>query len=100
MSDIQKLVALTTITLFVPCIASVMVIFKERGWREGLVMWLSIMVVAFAIGGIINQLLKLFIDFVPFASPITMLAGVILLFLALILGWSWEKPEPKIFKSM
>lgn len=98
MGDIQKLVALTTITLFVPCIASVMVIFKERGWRQGLTIWVGIMVVAFAIGGIINQLLRLFIAQAPFASPLTMLAGVIVLSLAIILGWGLRKPTNKDLK--
>lgn len=97
MGDIQKLVALTTITLFVPCIASVMVIFKERSWREGLPIWVGIMIVAFLIGGLINQLLELFIQTVPFASPLTMLAGTILLTLALILAWSWAKPAKHTF---
>ena len=32
LTDAQLLVAMITITLFVPCIASAMVILKERGW--------------------------------------------------------------------
>ena len=41
LSPEQVIVSLVVITLFVPCIASVIVLFKERGWR----------VTAFAVGG-------------------------------------------------
>lgn len=91
MSDLQKLVALTTITLFVPCVASAMVIFKEWGWREGSLIWLGVIFMAFLVGGTVNQLLHLFIS-IPHTSPLTMLAGVIILWLVLILGLSWLKP--------
>ena len=57
LSVFQTLVALVTITLFVPCIASVMMLFKERGWREAAVVWGSCLVVAFAVGGALSQLL-------------------------------------------
>lgn len=53
----QTLVALVTVTLFVPCIASVMMLFKERGWREAAVVWVGCLVAAFAVGGVISQLL-------------------------------------------
>ncbi len=52
----QLIVALITITLFVPCIASVIVMFKERGKLEGIIIWLGSWVAAFAIGGIVAQL--------------------------------------------
>lgn len=92
MSDMQKLVALTTITLFVPCIASAMVIYKERGWREGTAIWAGVIAVAFFTGGLVNQLLNLFTTTLPAASPLTMLAGAILLGLAFLLGVNWLKP--------
>ncbi|MEW6064372.1 MAG: ferrous iron transport protein B [Bacillota bacterium] len=92
MSDMQKLVALTTITLFVPCIASAMVIYKERGWREGTAIWAGVIAVAFFIGGLVNQLLNLFTTTLPAASPLAMLAGAILLGLAFLLGVNWLKP--------
>ncbi|KYH33224.1 ferrous iron transport protein B [Neomoorella mulderi] len=53
----QSLVALVTITIFVPCIASALVIFKERGWREGIIIWPTILFLAFLIGGIISRIL-------------------------------------------
>jgi len=47
------LVALVTITLFVPCIASVLVIMKERGRAFMLFTWVGSVVLAFAVGGIL-----------------------------------------------
>ncbi|TWH46097.1 ferrous iron transport protein B [Sporomusa sp. KB1] len=49
----QTLVALVTITLFVPCVATVIMIFKERGNKEGALIWLSSWVFAFLIGAIV-----------------------------------------------
>jgi ferrous iron transport protein B len=57
LSPAQVIVALVTITLFVPCIASLMVMLKERGIKEALVIWLSTWIGAFAIGGILSQML-------------------------------------------
>ncbi|MFN3428899.1 MAG: ferrous iron transport protein B [Candidatus Sericytochromatia bacterium] len=53
LSPAQMVVALVVITLFVPCIATVTVLFKERGWREALTLWLGSWVLAFAIGGVL-----------------------------------------------
>ena len=53
----QLIVALLTITLFVPCIASVIVMFKERGKVEGLLIWLGSWVAAIVVGGIVAQVL-------------------------------------------
>ncbi len=57
LSPMQVVVALTTITLFVPCIASLMVMLKERGTREGLVIWAGSWVLAFAVGGLVALIL-------------------------------------------
>jgi ferrous iron transport protein B len=53
----QVVVALVTITLFTPCIASVMVMMKERGWKEALTVWAGTWIVAFLVGGILSQIL-------------------------------------------
>jgi ferrous iron transport protein B len=53
----QIVVALVTITLFTPCIASLMVMLKERGTREALIVWTGTWLVAFLIGGLLAQLL-------------------------------------------
>ncbi len=49
----QILVALVTITLFVPCIASVLIIMKERGKAFTAAVWLSSVGLAFLVGGIV-----------------------------------------------
>jgi ferrous iron transport protein B len=53
----QVVVALVTITLFTPCIASLMIMFKERGTKEALSVWIGTWVVAFLIGGLLSQIL-------------------------------------------
>lgn len=57
MSSPQTLVALITMTLFVPCVASMMMIWRERGWREGLLVWFGSFGAAFAVGGIVARIL-------------------------------------------
>jgi len=57
LSDQQLLVAMVTITLFVPCIASVMVVLKERGWVYTLGLVASSVTIAFLLGGIIAHVL-------------------------------------------
>jgi ferrous iron transport protein B len=53
----QITVAIITITLFVPCIASFVVMLKERGVKEGLSIWFGTWIVAFLVGGIVSQIL-------------------------------------------
>jgi ferrous iron transport protein B len=53
----QVVVALVTITLFVPCVASLMVMLKERGIKEALIIWFSTWIGAFLIGGLVSQIL-------------------------------------------
>jgi len=57
---IQAVVGMVTITLFVPCIASVMMIVKERGMRTAAIMLAIIMPTAFFVGGVLNHVLHLF----------------------------------------
>ena len=53
----QTLVGLVTITLFVPCIATIMVMVKERGWKDGSYIWVGSLVTAFLVGGILARIL-------------------------------------------
>ncbi|MDF2889707.1 MAG: feoB [Clostridia bacterium] len=53
MTQVQTMVSLIVMTLFVPCIAAIMVIFKERGYKDALIIWLGSFVVAFLTGGIV-----------------------------------------------
>jgi ferrous iron transport protein B len=56
LSVMQKTVAIITITIFVPCIASFVVMLKERGWKEGVLIWVGTWVTAFLVGGIVAQI--------------------------------------------
>lgn len=53
----QVVVGLVVITLFVPCIATVVVLYKERGWKEASSLWIGSWVLAFAIGGVLAQVI-------------------------------------------
>ncbi|MCU0579534.1 MAG: ferrous iron transport protein B, partial [Desulfobacterota bacterium] len=50
----QILVALVTITLFVPCIANFFVIIKERGWKVALAIVGTVIGIALLVGGLLN----------------------------------------------
>ncbi len=54
----QALVALVVITLFVPCVASIMVMAKEHGARIALRIWAGTWIVAFAVGGVLARILS------------------------------------------
>jgi ferrous iron transport protein B len=58
LTDRQLLTAMVTITLFVPCIASVMVILKERGWRYLVGLFVASVGLAFLLGGIVTRVLE------------------------------------------
>ncbi len=60
LTDGQLLVAMVTITLFVPCIASVMVILKERGWRYLVGLMVGSVGLAFLLGGVVARILTAF----------------------------------------
>ncbi|HEY3375264.1 MAG TPA: ferrous iron transport protein B [Candidatus Aquicultor sp.] len=57
LSAVQTVVALVTITLFVPCIASLMILFKERGAKQAVPIWFGSWVLAFGLGGALAQVL-------------------------------------------
>jgi ferrous iron transport protein B len=56
----QLLVAMVTITLFVPCMASALVVLKERGWRYLIGLFAGSLGSAFLLGGIVHQVIRLF----------------------------------------
>lgn len=58
MTPVQAVVALVTITLFVPCVANFFVIVKERGLRTALAMTAFIFPFAFLVGGAVNFALR------------------------------------------
>ncbi|HEY5506878.1 MAG TPA: nucleoside recognition domain-containing protein, partial [Coriobacteriia bacterium] len=55
----QLLVAMVTITLFVPCMASALVVLKERGWRYLIGLFAGSLGSAFLLGGIVHQVIRL-----------------------------------------
>ena len=53
----QALVAMITITLFIPCVASALIIVRERGPRVALAMAATIFPLAFLVGGVMHRVL-------------------------------------------
>jgi len=56
----QSVVALTVMTLFVPCVANLLMIIKERGARVGFAILAFVTVVALGTGAALNALLGFF----------------------------------------
>ena len=57
LSPLQAIVGMITITLFVPCFASLLMMIKERGLKTGLAMLAIIVPFAFLVGGLCNLVL-------------------------------------------
>lgn len=57
LSAAQLLVSMVTITLFVPCIASAMVIVKERGWVYMAGLFAGAVGLAFLVGGLLARMI-------------------------------------------
>ncbi|MFO8035231.1 MAG: ferrous iron transport protein B [Anaerolineales bacterium] len=55
LSPVQVVVGMVTITLFVPCIASVLMIAKERDWKTAAGMLALIFPLAFLVGGLLYR---------------------------------------------
>ncbi len=58
LTPVQAVVALTVMTLFVPCIANFLMIVKERGVRVGVAILVVVSVVAVATGTVLNHALR------------------------------------------
>ncbi len=56
MTPHQVLVSLVVITLFVPCVATVLMMIKEHGWRVGLSIVAFVFPFAFLVGGIVHRI--------------------------------------------
>jgi ferrous iron transport protein B len=56
--EIEVVVALVTITLFIPCIANFFMILKERGLKTGLAMMGFILPFSVGVGALVNQLMR------------------------------------------
>lgn len=93
MLPLQKLVVMITLSLTVPCIASTMIILKERGWREGLLLWFVVLALAFLIGGLVTRLLEFFSSSGSLQNPL--LFGVMILALAATIALARFSPPGK-----
>jgi ferrous iron transport protein B len=58
LSGLQIVVALVTLTLFVPCVANYFIMIKERGLKTATLMGAFIFPFAFLVGGILNWTLR------------------------------------------
>lgn len=58
LDPVQVVVAAVTLTLFLPCIAQLFMIVKERGWRTGLALFSFIMPFALVVGAVLNWVLR------------------------------------------
>ena len=58
--EIEIVVALVTVTLFIPCIANFIVLLKERGLRTGLAIAGFVVPFAFGAGALVNLLMRRF----------------------------------------
>ena len=58
-SDIQITVILIVMTLFVPCFASLMVLYKDRGPLIASLTWAGSFLLSFSVGAVISRLLRL-----------------------------------------
>ena len=59
LTGVQSVVALTVMTLFVPCVANLLMIIRERGLRTGLAILAAVTVIAIGTGSALNVALSL-----------------------------------------
>jgi ferrous iron transport protein B len=59
LSGVQSVVALTVMTLFVPCVANLLMIIKERGLQVGLAILAAVTVIAIGTGSVLNLALSI-----------------------------------------
>lgn len=55
----QIVVAMVTVTLFVPCVAAALMMARERGWRTAAAVVAVVFPLAFLVGGLLSRLLAL-----------------------------------------
>jgi ferrous iron transport protein B len=60
LTPLQAVVAMVTITLFIPCVASVLIIARERGPRTAAAVTALVFPLAFAVGGALYRILGAF----------------------------------------
>lgn len=58
LSPEQAVVAMVTITLFIPCVASILIIVRERGAAQAAAMTATVFPLAFLVGGLLHHTLR------------------------------------------
>ncbi len=58
LSAVQSVIALTVMTLFVPCVANLLMIVRERGVRTGLAILTAVTIIALGTGTVLNVALS------------------------------------------
>jgi len=58
--ETEIVVALVTVTLFIPCIANFFMILKERGWKTGVAIAAFSLPFSVAVGAVVNLLMRRF----------------------------------------
>jgi ferrous iron transport protein B len=59
LTAVQSVVALTVMTLFVPCVANLLMIIRERGLRPGLAILVAVTIIALGTGTVLNVALAM-----------------------------------------
>jgi ferrous iron transport protein B len=59
-TNAQILTATVVISLFVPCINAIIVIWKERGWKMALMLWIGAFIISVAVGSALTRVLEFF----------------------------------------
>jgi ferrous iron transport protein B len=59
-TNAQILTATVVISLFVPCINALIVIWKERGWKMALMLWISAFTISVTVGSALTRVLEFF----------------------------------------
>ena len=54
-TNLQLVVTLLVMTLMIPCVNSVIVLFKERGWRTSIGVLAGVFAYALLVGGLVNH---------------------------------------------
>jgi len=58
LTDLQILVASVVVTLFVPCLAALLVIYRERGLKEASLLWIGTFIITIVAGAIVSRTLQ------------------------------------------
>jgi ferrous iron transport protein B len=91
LDTVQIVVSMVTVTLFVPCVANVLVIVKERGLRAGAAMVAVIFPIAFLVGGLVARAMRA----VPGSDRLAVTAPILLALATLALGGLWLAARAK-----